>query len=236
MILVVPFVGPSDYMSELSSRLLKLGGLGGHRLIVPSAPGNLAEAEAFVEAVRSQFVSASVLRVDSPGAPVIRLFRDGLMAAAAVKTGATEIPNHPVLWLEPGYLPTKADWADALQSAFFNSGGGLRILAEWRKCPDLIVGSGTARHTVPGGWAPVGPAVFPSAFIRAAEMIHRLNDGSGDWRKVLQFIFTTMRAESPALSNGAESLLVVPTQEPVKSKPLRSVPARPVAEPATSDA
>jgi hypothetical protein len=226
MILVVPFIGSLDYFSELSSRFLKFGGLGGHRLITPSAPETLSAAEEFVSGVRSQFVQAEVLRVPSPHAPIIRLFRDGLMAAANVDPGQQEIPKHPVLWLDPGWFPIKVDWADALQSAFFNSGGGQRILAEWRKRPDMIVGSPAARHTVPGGWEPVGPVVFPAGFIATCELIHRINNNSTSWRERLQFAVDHLRVESPLLSD-QEARLLAP--EAPATKPKRTAATRPVA-------
>ena len=227
MILVVPFTGSSDYFDELSSRFLKLGGLGGHRLIVPSAPEHLSAAEAFTASVRSQFVSAEVFHVPSNGATMVRLFRDGMMAAANVKPGPQEIPRHPILWLEPNYLPTKADWADALQSAFFNTGGGARILAEWKRFPDSVVGAGNAQHTVDGGWAPVGPAVFPSGFVATCELIHRINDQSDPWRRRLQYYVDSIRAESPLLSSSSpETLLAL--SSPSKPKPQRTAASRPV--------
>lgn len=231
MILVVPFTGSSDYFTELSSRFLKFGGLGGHRLIVPSAPENLAQAEDFVASVRSQFVQAEVLHVQSPNAPVIRLFRDGLLAAVSVRSGQQEIPSHPVLWLEAGYVPTKADWADALQSAFFNSGGGQRILAEWRKRPSVTVGAGPSLHTAEGGWEPEGPAVFPAGFIASCELIHRINDKSSPWRERLQYVVTQMRAESTALSDRPEALLAPLTRSSATdvAKPKRAVATKPVA-------
>jgi hypothetical protein len=233
MILVAPFTGSSDYFTELSSRFLKFGGLGGHRLLVPSAPETLSEAEAFVAGVRSQFVQADVLRIPSPNAPLIRMFRDGVIAAANVRPGQQEIPRHPVLWLEPGYLPTKADWADALQSAFFNTGGGQRVLAEWRKRPDLVVGVGASQHTVPGGWEPCGPAVFPAGFIVSCELIHRINDLSAPWRERLQFVLAKVMAESPALSDSQDALLApawsVSSSEP--AKPKRMAAARPIPAP-----
>lgn len=208
MILVIPFTGPSEYLDELSARLLKLGGLGGHRLLVPAPQNLLSGAESFVTALRSQFVAADVVPVNTPGAPLIRLFRDGLMAGVRVKPSMQEIPSAPVLWLEPGFLPNKTDWADGLQSAFFNSGGGLRILASWRKRPDITVGNGNARHLIPGGWEPVGPAVFPPGWISSQEMIRRINDASSPWRDYLQFTFGDSRTESPFLSDAPESLIV----------------------------
>jgi hypothetical protein len=229
MILVVPFTGSSDYFTELSSRFLKLGGLGGHRLLVPSAPETLGQAEEFVAGVRSQFVQAEVLRVPTPNTPIIRLFRDGLIAAAGVNPGQEEIPRHPVLWLEPGYVPTKADWADALQSAFFNMGGGQRILAEWRKRPDVVVGNGNARHTVSGGWEPEGPAVFPAGFISSCELIFRINDLSSPWRERLQHVVSQIRAESPAISDGPDSLLV-PLAQFSEAKPKRTAATRTVTQ------
>jgi hypothetical protein len=235
MILVVPFTGSSDYFTELSSRFLKLGGLGGHRLLVPSSPESLGDALAFVSQVRSQFVQADILRVPSSHAPIVRLFRDGLIAAANVKPGQQEIPRHPVLWLEPGYLPTKADWADSLQSAFFNSGGGQRILAEWVKRPDMLVGAGASQHTVPGGWEPRGPAVFPAGFISACELIHRINDQSSPWRERLQFTVTQYRVESPTLSSGGDSLLALPAPAAEPAKPKRTAASRPVGVPDLTD-
>jgi hypothetical protein len=229
MILVVPFTGSSDYFTELSSRFLKLGGLGGHRLLVPSAPEHLAQAEEFVASVRSQFVKADVLRVPTANAPLVRLFRDGLMAAARVAPGQQEIPKHPVLWLEPGYLPTKADWADTLQSAFFNVGGGQRILAEWRCRADMTVGVGAAQQTVSGGWEAVGPVVFPSGFIATCELIHRINDLSAPWRDRLKLAVTRFRVESPVLSSGDESVLAAPSPEP--AKPKRSAATRHTPQP-----
>ena len=222
MILVIPFTGPSEYLDELSARLLKLGGLGGHRLLVPAPQNLLSGAEAFVSALRSQFVAADVVPVNTPGAPLIRLFRDGLMAGVRVKPSMQEIPSAPVLWLEPGFLPNKVDWADGLQSAFFNSGGGQRILASWRKRPDMTVGNGNARHLIPGGWEPVGPAVFPPGWINSQEMIRRINDASSPWRDYLQFTFGEVRTESPLLSDAPESLLVeqgVTPKAAVKPKP-----------------
>jgi hypothetical protein len=207
MILVIPFTGPSEYLDELSARLLKLGGLGGHRLIVPAPQNLLAGAEAFVSGLRSQFVAAEVAPTRTPDSPVVRLFRDGLMAGAKVKSSMQEIPNAPVLWIEPGFIPTKADWADGIQSAFFNTGGGLRILASWRKRPDMTVGNGNARHVIPGGWEPTGPAVFPAGWVNSCEMVHRINDSSSPWRERLQFTFSDIRAESPLLSDSSESLL-----------------------------
>jgi hypothetical protein len=215
MILVIPFPGPSEYLDELSARLLKLGGLGGHRLLVPAPSDQLAGAEAFVSGLRSQFVAADLVPVKTPGVAMVRLFRDGTLAAASVKSSMQEIPNAPVLWLEPGYLPVKEDWADKLQSAFFNSGGGVKILAAWSKRPDATVGNGNARHVIPGGWEPVGPAVFPSPFINSCEMIHRINDASAPWRERLQLILGNHMADSPLLSETSESLL---TQEVAKPK------------------
>ena len=222
MILVIPFTGSSEYLDELSARLLKLGGLGGHRLLVPAPQNLLSGAEAFVSALRSQFVAADVVPANTPGAPIVRLFRDGLMAGAKVKPSMQEIPSAPVLWIEPGSLPTKADWADGIQSAFFNSGGGLRILASWRKRPDMNVGNGNARRLVPGGWEPIGPAVFPAGWITSCEMIHRINDASAPWRERLQHTFGDLRAESPLLSDSPESLLAeqgVTPKAAVKPKP-----------------
>lgn len=218
MILVIPFTGPSEYFDELTTRLTKLGGLGGHRLLVPAAEEHLSGAEAFAAGLRSQLVASEVVAVHTLGAPVVRLFRDGVMAAARVTPSMQEIPSAPVLWLEPGYTPTKADWADGIQSAFFNSGGGMRILAAWQELPPEVVGRGSARHTNPGGWAPVGPAVFPAAWINSCEMVHRINDGSAPWRERLQFVFTSLRAESPLLSTSPESLLAI-WEKPAPAKP-----------------
>lgn len=250
MILVIPFTGPSEYLDELSARLLKFGGLGGHRLLVPAPQNLLSGAEEFVTALRGQFVAAEVVATGVAGSPLIRLFRDGLMAGARVKATMQEIPSAPVLWLEPGFLPAKADWADGLQSAFFNSGGGMRVLASWRKRPDVTVGNGNARHLVPGGWEPAGPAVFPAGWIAACEMVHRINDASAPWRERLQHVFHDLRAESPLLSDAPESLLVdghgvapkpapkpKPAPEPVVeasdvvAPPVRRVAARPIAAP-----
>lgn len=230
MILVIPFTGPSEYIDELSARLLKLGGLGGHRLLVPTPMNLLSDAEAFVSGLRSQFVAAEVVQVNTPGAPLVRLFRDGLMAGVRVKPSMQEIPSAPVLWLEPGFIPAKVDWADGLQSAFFNSGGGLRILASWRKRPDMTVGNGSARHLIPGGWEPAGPAVFPPGWINSQEMIRRINDASSPWRDYLQFTFGEVRAESPLLSEAPESLLV---QEGAAPKPTSK--PKPVIAPQPSD-
>jgi hypothetical protein len=227
MILVIPFTGSSDYLDDLSARLLKLGGLGGHRLIVPAPSNLLAGAEVFVSGVRSQFVAAEVLPVRTPGTPIVRLFRDGVMAAARVKHTMQEISNAPVLWLEPGYLPTRPDWADMVQSAFFNTGGGVKILGEWRKRADTVVGNAQSRYTVPGGWEPVGPTVFPALFINSCEMLHRINDASAPWRERLQFILDAVRAESPAISNSPESCLLRMEPEQVR----RTQPAPPDEEP-----
>ena len=237
MILVIPFTGPSEYLDELSARLLKLGGLGGHRLLVPASPNHLADAKVFADALRSQFVAAEIVPTITQDSPIVRLFRDGVMAGAQVKPSMQEIPSAPVLWLEPGFLPTKADWADGLQSAFFNSGGGMRVLASWRKRPDMTVGNGNARHIIPGGWEPTGPAVFPAGWVKSQEMIHRINDASAPWRERLQFIFGDIRAESPTLSDSPESLLAAfkpPLKEAVKPEPpVVTEPSDDVAPPDT---
>ena len=240
MILVIPFTGPSEYLDELSDRLLKLGGLGGHRLLVPAPQNLLSGAEAFVAALRSRFVAADVVATTTPGAPLVRLFRDGLMAGAGVKASMQEIASAPVLWLEPGFVPTQVDWADGLQSAFFNHGGGVRVLACWRQRPDVTVGNGSARHLLPGGWEPAGPAVFPAGWIAACEMVHRINDASAPWRERLRFTFDELRAESPLLSASPESLLAdyaVAPKAAVKAAPKAApVPEPPAVEPPAVEA
>jgi hypothetical protein len=216
MILVIPFTGSSDYYEELSTRLLKLGGLGGHRLLVPTPQHLLSQAEVFVSGVRNQFVAADLVPANIADASLIWLFREGLLAASMVKPGMQEIPSAPVLWLDPGFVPTKADWADGIQSAFFNAGGGFRILASWRRSVD-------STH----GWEPTGPVVFPSGWISECEMLSRINGGSYSWKEYFQYSFDDVRAESPLLSDSKDSLIAefVPTPETAATPPVRRVAA-----------
>jgi hypothetical protein len=232
MIIVIPFTGNTAQSGQLADSLLKHGGLGGHRLLVPAATEDYSAAEAFVAKLRSQFVEANIVQTNTPGAPLVKMFRDGLITAAKVKPGQQEIPNHPILWLEPGYVPTKADWADALQSAFFNAGGGQRILGDWEKLPDMIIGNGMARHTVQGGWAPKGPAVFPAQLVNASEMIQRLNAASAPWREVLQFVLTPFKCTSNLLSSESTSLLELVPDEIATVEATVAPTVAPVEEPA----
>ena len=99
----------------------------------------------------------------------------------------------------------------------------------------MTVGNGSARHLLPGGWEPTGPAVFPAGWIAACEMVHRINDASAPWRERLRFTFDELRAESPLLSASPESLLAdyaVAPKAAVKAAPK----AAPVPEPPAVEA
>ena len=226
MILVIPFTGPSDYFTQLTSALKERGGLGPHRLLVVSDTVNLSEANAFVDGLKDQFMFTSIVSTKTAGAPLVRLFRDGLVAAAATVFTQQEAPNAPICWLPPGFLPTKQEWLTALSMEFFNRGGGQKTMAAWTKRPDVLVGNGVARHRVEDGYAPTSAVVFPNAFVRGNEMITRINDASTDWKHRIRYLVVPIMLDTPLLGDGPEAVVTGAPQSPSK----KTQPA-PVEEP-----
>lgn len=232
MIIVIPFTGQSHYTDALTSAMVQHGGLGIHRLVVVASSENIGDADAFMTALKPQFLATTLEHVKVSGASMERLFRDGLLAAARITPGQQEVPNPPVMWLEPGWIPNQRDWATTVSSEFYNVGGGARILGVWSQLPDMKVGNGFSQHILPGGFAPDGVTVFPSPYLRASGMIRSINNASDPWRKRLQFEITQHRVESTTLIEGVNVTFVgkaLPDQD--KSFKDQFLPApEPVAE------
>lgn len=225
MILVIPFAGPPEYFTRLSDALKEHGGTGAHRLLVVSDTDNLSAAGAFVEGLKEQFMFASTLSTKTAGAPLVRLFRDGVVAAAATVFTQQEAPNAPICWLPPGFLPTKREWLTALSMEFFNRGGGQKVMAAWTKRPDVTVGNGAARHRVEDGFAPTSAVVFPNAFIRGNEMITRINDASTDWKHRIRYLVVPFMLDTPLLGDGPDAVV----SDVVQPAPKKAQPVAPAA-------
>lgn len=216
MIVVIPFTGQTAYTESLSEALLHFGGLGSHRLIVPTPAEHLGEAEVFLNGLKVQFMVASIVPVAHEAASNVLLFRDSLLASARIQPLQQEIHNAPILWLEPGWLPTRREWASDLSAEFYNLGGGTKILGHWVRQPDFKVGHGVSLHTVAGGWHSVGPTVFPSQYVRGNELIERINNASAPWRVRLQFEDPAARISSTLLSPKGQLF----TNDTAKPKPV----------------
>lgn len=230
MILVIPFSGHSDYTRQLTQALKDQGGLGSHRLLVVSGSAHVSAANEFVEGLRDQFMFATLEHSKSADAPMVRLFRDGLLAAAATKFTQQEAPNAPVCWLTEGWVPTARDWLSTLAMSFFNLGGGARVMASWKKRPDVLVGNGAARHRVEDGYEPVGPVVFPHAYIHGNELIQRINEASNTWQHRIRYQVIPFMIDTPLLGEGPEAVVAPATK--VEAKPQPKSAAKPQPKPA----
>lgn len=235
MIIVIPFAGQSPYFDALADAFAEHGGLGSHRLIVVSDSTHLPAAEAFREKVSGMFMGSATEHVKSVSSTPVRLFRDGLIAATRTVFSVQEIHNPPVMWLEPGWIPSERDWATTASSLFFNMGGGGRVMANWRDRSSYTVGVGSNQRLVSGGVEPVGPAVFPIQYIRQSELVRSINNASPDWRQHLQYELIPLQMQCNQLKGyTTDSLVTIFIEKqaaPVKAKK-SAEQAKPTADPA----
>lgn len=225
MILVVPFTGPDAASERLVSSLKELGGLGNHRLIVASDPRNSAAAAEFASSLEPLFRSVSNELVPVEGASLTRMFRSGLLAAVNLELSAAEAPNPPVLWVEPGFRPAKKGWADAIASEFYSSGNGVRVMGNFRRCPDTRVGvrpgSPGAGVVVPGGVETVGPTVFPASWIRSSGTVKSINNLSPNWRDMFQYELESVHQHSEVFGEVFTDVVPQPVPQPKREVRVR---------------
>jgi hypothetical protein len=124
MILVTPFLpGRESIYKALAAAIKKSGQLIGHSHLVISEPADEDEARAFADSISDHFSRTNqILLIPADRGPIQRandMLNIAMKFHENFKEGEGEVPNQPMLYLDPRWRPAKTGWMDNLQGEYF---------------------------------------------------------------------------------------------------------------------
>lgn len=201
MLVITPFRKGLTAYKNLSDKIIEAGKLTDHTLHVVTTSEDEAEATVFAQDLSDQFGRVTVQTLKEADRPPIQLANDFFRAAARFiyryAPLADEIPNPPMLYLDPTYRPVRNGWVNALQASFYlkqkHSFGSFEVDGE-------------------GAQIPVGPIILSKEFVAKSGLIDSLG-GSAHWRSILKWEFSRSFEYSKLIGTGKDAVI-----SPLKKK------------------
>lgn len=196
MLLFTPYVkGTTDY-DALAKAMKSKGTMLGHVHRVISTKEDEDAAYAFGVEVSDLFLKSSSSTL-APAARTPRqlandMFRAAVSFVAGYKGGEGEVPEPPLLYLDPTYRPVKTGWLDAIQANFY-----------LQKTP-VIMGRSIVQPDKSKRFD--GPLVVSKEFQRISGLIGFIPNHE-HWRQYLRWELTHNGRETTLIGEGGESVL-----------------------------